>query len=266
MLRRLAQLAVPRLADWCAIDLWENGMIRNVGVAHVDPAKVELAHELQKRFPPDPDSPRGVANVLRTGRSELTPEIPDVLIDEATTDPNVRQILRDLGLHSAIVAPLSAHGETLGALTLISAEQRRTYTSDDLILAEDLGSPSGAFDQQRATVSRADRDQQRTAAEPDTRHAAQPGRRRGRCRLHAGRRGQRGGRRLLRRLEARARRIRCRHRRRPGQGTAGGGVDEPRTTHDARRCSTRTSPADVLRLLTTPPFEATSRSSAPPSI
>lgn len=139
MLRRLAQLAVPRLADWCAIDLWENGMIRNVGVAHVDPAKVELAHELQKRFPPDPDSPRGVANVLRTGRSELTPEIPDELIDEASPDPDMRQILRDLGLHSAIVAPLSAHGETLGALTLISAEQRRTYTSDDLMLAEDLG-------------------------------------------------------------------------------------------------------------------------------
>jgi serine phosphatase RsbU (regulator of sigma subunit) len=139
MLRRLAQLAVPRLADWCAIDLWENGMIRNVGVAHVDPAKIELAHELQKRFPPDPDSPRGVANVLRTGRSELTPEIPDALIDAATSDPDVRQILRDLGLHSAIVAPLSAHGETLGALTLISAEQRRTYTSDDLTLAEDLG-------------------------------------------------------------------------------------------------------------------------------
>ena len=54
MLRRLTQLAVPRLADWCAIDLWENGKIRNVGVAHVDPAKVELAHDLQKRFPPDP--------------------------------------------------------------------------------------------------------------------------------------------------------------------------------------------------------------------
>jgi len=139
MLRRLTHLAVPRLADWCAIDLWENGMIRNVGVAHVDPAKVELAHELQKRFPPDPDGPRGVASVLRTGRSELTAEIPDALIDEATPDPDVRQILRDLGLHSAIVAPLSAHGETLGALTLISAEQRRTYTSDVLIVAEDLG-------------------------------------------------------------------------------------------------------------------------------
>ena len=77
--------------------------------------------------------------MLRTGRSELTAEIPDALIDEATPDPDVRKILRDLGLHSAIVAPLSAHGETLGALTLISAEQRRTYTSDDVTLAEDLG-------------------------------------------------------------------------------------------------------------------------------
>lgn len=139
MLRRLTRLAVPALADWCAIDLWEDGAIRNVGVAHVDPAKVELAHDLQQRFPPDPSGPRGVAKVLRTGRSELTAEIPDQLIDEATPDPDMRQILRDLGLHSAIVAPLSARGETLGALTLISAEQRRTYTPDDVIVAEDLG-------------------------------------------------------------------------------------------------------------------------------
>lgn len=139
MLRRLTQLVVPRMADWCAIDLWQDGEIRNVGVAHIDPDKVALAHDLQRRLPPDPDSPRGVGNVLRTGRSELMAEIPEELIDAASPDPEIQQLLRDLGLHSAIVAPLIAHGEVLGALTLISAEQRRTYTADDVVVAEDLG-------------------------------------------------------------------------------------------------------------------------------
>src|SRR5437763_1172112 len=132
MLRRLTQLVVPRMADWCAIDLWQDGEIRNVGVAHIDPEKVALAHDLQRRLPPDPDAPRGVGNVLRTGRSELMAEIPEELIDAASPDPELQQLLRDLGLHSAIVAPLIAHGEVLGALTLISAEQRRTYTADDV--------------------------------------------------------------------------------------------------------------------------------------
>ena len=56
-LRRVAQLAVPRLADWCAIDMvGANGEIERLAVAHEDPEKVKRAYELQERYPPDPDS------------------------------------------------------------------------------------------------------------------------------------------------------------------------------------------------------------------
>ena len=59
-LRRLAQLAVPQLADWCSIDMrGDDGSIERLAVAHQDPAKVAWAQELQKRFPPNPDEPRG---------------------------------------------------------------------------------------------------------------------------------------------------------------------------------------------------------------
>src|SRR5215211_6603259 len=51
-LSHVAQLAVPVIADWCAIDvLEESGQLRRVAIAAVDPAKQILAHELQRRYP-----------------------------------------------------------------------------------------------------------------------------------------------------------------------------------------------------------------------
>ena len=58
-LARVARLAVPTFADWCAIDVVEDGRLHRLAVAHVDPAKVELALALQERYPPDPDAPTG---------------------------------------------------------------------------------------------------------------------------------------------------------------------------------------------------------------
>jgi hypothetical protein len=75
-IQRVARLAVPDLADWCAVDVLEaDGSLSLIALAHVDPAKVEWAHELRRRFPADPDNPTGVAHVVRTGVSELIPEI-----------------------------------------------------------------------------------------------------------------------------------------------------------------------------------------------
>ena len=71
-LQKVASLAVPSFADWACVDLAEgDGTLRRVAVAHVDPAKVELAHELHRRFPPDPAAPQGVWHVLRTGQAEI---------------------------------------------------------------------------------------------------------------------------------------------------------------------------------------------------
>ena len=55
-LRRLARLTVPRLADWCAVYIRDGSAIRTVAVAHSDPKKVELAMELDRRYPTDPDA------------------------------------------------------------------------------------------------------------------------------------------------------------------------------------------------------------------
>jgi PAS domain S-box-containing protein len=114
-LASVANLAVPYLADWCVIDvLEEDGSLDRLAMTHQDPEKIMLAQELEERYPPDPDAPRGVAQVLRTGSSELIPEIPEALIEEAAHDADHREILRRLGLKSYMIVPLVTRGRTLG--------------------------------------------------------------------------------------------------------------------------------------------------------
>jgi PAS domain S-box-containing protein len=139
-LASVARLSVPRLADWCAVDMAAEGEepIRRVAAAHQDPQKVAWAHELQSRYPPDPDQPGGVPNVLRTGRSEFYPEITEELLEAAAHDEAHLELLREVGFTSVIIVPMSARGRTLGAIALVSAESGRGYEEADLRLAEEL--------------------------------------------------------------------------------------------------------------------------------
>jgi PAS domain S-box-containing protein len=139
-LANLATLAVPRFADWCAIDIVaEDGTVVRLTVAHVDPEKVRWANELAEKYPPDPDAPYGVPNVIRTRRPELFAEIPDELLVEATKgQPELLAILRELGLKSSLCVPLVARNRVLGTITFVSAESGRRYDQSDLATAEDL--------------------------------------------------------------------------------------------------------------------------------
>ena len=138
-LQKVASLAVPFFADWATVDLAEgDGTLRRVAVAHVDPSKVELAREVHRRFPPDPTTPHGVWNILRTGTSEMVTEITDSLLVESTKDAELLRIMRELGLKSYIGVPLRVRGKTLGVVTFIAAESGVLYDVSDLAVAEDL--------------------------------------------------------------------------------------------------------------------------------
>jgi PAS domain S-box-containing protein len=138
-LQKVAGLAVPHFADWCTVDLLDpDGSLRRLAVAHVDPAKIQLAHELHRRYPPDPKGSRGVWHVLRTGRSELLAEIPDSLLVETIQNAERLRILRELGLTSYMGVPLTVRGKPIGVITFVTAESGRRYGPDDVRLAEDL--------------------------------------------------------------------------------------------------------------------------------
>ena len=142
-LARVAQLAVPTFADWCAIDLVKDNRLRRLAVAHVDPAKVEFAHELAQRYPSDPNSAAGPWQVMRTGRSELIAEITDEMLVAAARDDEHLRIARELALHSAITVPLLARGRTLGVISWVRAESKIRYSHDDVEFAEELARRAG---------------------------------------------------------------------------------------------------------------------------
>jgi len=139
-LATVAKLAVPTLADWCAVDLVDPDAktLRQVAVAHVDEDKVRFARALGERYPPNPDDTTGPLNVIRTGRAELYTEIPQDLLERGARDAEHLRIIRDLHLQSAMVVPLRGHGQTLGAMTFVYADSGRRYSSEDLSFAEDF--------------------------------------------------------------------------------------------------------------------------------
>ncbi|HEX8636116.1 MAG TPA: ATP-binding protein, partial [Pyrinomonadaceae bacterium] len=138
-LTALARLIVPRLADWCTVDmLTDDRTIERLAVTHDDPAKVELAWELNRLYPHALHEMEGVPKVIRTGRPELYPNIPDELLALVARDAEHLKILRRLGLKSSMIVPLIAHNRVLGALTLMAAESGRHFSAADLSFVEDL--------------------------------------------------------------------------------------------------------------------------------
>ncbi|MCC6169594.1 MAG: PAS domain S-box protein [Caldilineaceae bacterium] len=138
-LQRVSAAMVPHMADWCAVDLLTpQGAVELMAVAHIDPAKIAWAHALRRRFPPSMDDPAGLAHVIRTGASEFYPEIDLEALIEQATDEEVRQVLREVGYKSVILAPLTARGQTFGALTLVWSDSDRRYDEADLTFAEEL--------------------------------------------------------------------------------------------------------------------------------
>lgn len=137
-LRQVARLTVPRLADWCSVEMVEpDGSIRSVAVAHADPKKVALAREYRRRYPPDQSADSGIGSVIRTGRSELLEDIPDQVLQEGT-DPEQLEFARSLHVRSAMIVPLVAEGGSLGAISFASSESGKRFGQAHLELAEDL--------------------------------------------------------------------------------------------------------------------------------
>ncbi len=137
-LTNLARLVVPRLADWCSVQVLDDGVLRTVAVTHTDPAKVAFARDVNERFPVDLDASTGVPNVLRTGKSELYPDITEEMVVASIHDEEQVRIVLELGLTSLIIVPLTTAGTTFGTMSLVSAESGRHFGPDDLAFVEDL--------------------------------------------------------------------------------------------------------------------------------
>lgn len=154
----VARLIVPRLADWCVIDLCaETDGLRRVVATHVDPQKAHLLQGLE----PQTEGNHGAARVLRTKASELVQEVTEELLQEIAGDADHARLLQDVGLTSMVAVPLIARGQVLGVLTIALCGSAEHYDLRDLAFAEELARRSAvAIDNARlyAGAQRAIRD------------------------------------------------------------------------------------------------------------
>jgi PAS domain S-box-containing protein len=156
-LQRVARLAVPRLADWCAVELPDDrGVLQLVALAHADPERVAEARALRERYPPDPAEPAGAHAVLRSGRSELYSDITDEMLIEAARDAEHLERTRRLDPRSVMIVPMTTGGRTLGVMTFLGGGGRR-YAADDLPFAEELAARAAtAVENARLYTERSD--------------------------------------------------------------------------------------------------------------
>ncbi len=135
----IASMIVPSVADWCAIDILEDGKIEQVTIVHKDPKKVEWAKQLRaKQGPVDLNAPSGSPWVIRTGEIEYIPIVTDDMIKAAAKNKKELKLLQDIGFHSIITAPLKINRRTIGAISFVSTESHRHYDENDVEIAQAL--------------------------------------------------------------------------------------------------------------------------------
>jgi serine phosphatase RsbU (regulator of sigma subunit) len=138
-LQNVANLAVPDLADWCAVDLIDSELRReHFVIAHVDPEKVALAERVRALEGDEIAPDRGIGQVFRTGKSELYTDISEEMLQEGGPSEERLKLMRDLEIRSAIVVPMQVPARTIGVMTLVTAESRRRLEVDDLELGAQL--------------------------------------------------------------------------------------------------------------------------------
>jgi GAF domain-containing protein len=137
-LTAVAEAAVPWFADWCAISLAEDGLLRTIAVAHTHPERIDLVRELQERYPADPSSDQGGYRVLRTGESQLVPDVTDELLAASARDEEHLGLMQALNLSSGLSCALKVGDRTFGVISWVAGEGGRRFSEDDLAFGEDL--------------------------------------------------------------------------------------------------------------------------------
>jgi PAS domain S-box-containing protein len=132
----VARLAVPRVADWCAVDVFIDGRLERLALEHADPLKLALARELQEAMLGARKAIGALA--IRQHEPVLVREVDDEALAEFGFDERQLEIAKALAPRSYVTVPLSARGEVFGSISLVTAESGRIYDEDDLVLAQEL--------------------------------------------------------------------------------------------------------------------------------
>jgi signal transduction histidine kinase/response regulator RpfG family c-di-GMP phosphodiesterase len=137
--QNLAHLVVPRLADFCIIDIAdEHGTLQQVAVAHRDPAGAARLENMKEHYPVSLASKHGGTRVFQTGESEMCCDLTEEVLHDLFDREEDRQLIRTLNATSYIAVPLRARDRVLGAITMVNTTVQRTCGPNELSLAEEL--------------------------------------------------------------------------------------------------------------------------------
>ena len=134
----VARLAVPRVADWCAVDIFVDGKLERLALEHADPLKLALARELEEPML------AAVTVATRTTDPVLVQEIDERALAAFRFDEVQLEIARALAPRSYVTVPLTARGKVFGSVTLVTAESGRVYGEEDAALAQELARHAAA--------------------------------------------------------------------------------------------------------------------------
>jgi hypothetical protein len=137
-LESVANLAVPTLADWCIVDVFqEDWSSKQIAIAIADPTKLNILDEIRRRYRPKTRA-KQLLQQLKLGISAFYSELSDSNLIQMAQDEEHLQLLRSLGIRSLMVIPVRSRGQLFGAISFFTAESGRHYKQTDLALAEDI--------------------------------------------------------------------------------------------------------------------------------
>src|SRR4030095_10423527 len=145
MLTNIVTVLVPRIADWCVVDLvGKDNTVERFPAAHIDKSKGTMIHELTLCFPESQFTPGASESVISSGQSVFVRSVTDHMLVKAFSDNDEQlQQIRDLGIVSYMCVPLDGQRGVIGAMTLALGESDRHFVDDDLLLAEELAHRTG---------------------------------------------------------------------------------------------------------------------------
>ncbi|MEO8399590.1 MAG: PAS domain S-box protein, partial [Ignavibacteriaceae bacterium] len=138
-LSQLGSLVTPKLADWFAVDLFdENNNLARLSVSHEKFLRYKIVEKFMSPIPPSKRDHSGVYKAIKERKPILYSEITDKDLNENSINEEQFKLLKKINIHSAMIIPLVIRDKVLGVLIFVNAESKLNYNKNDLIFAEDL--------------------------------------------------------------------------------------------------------------------------------